>query len=199
MKRIDLKAGEVYAVRRAVRPHLLLSTEVITWAASTRNPHRYAVAPAGTKPRRDPNNWQSTRTHHGFLTLEAYADVLAQVDVEMALSAILAGGREPDDTRIRLVTESAAFLAPYAVQVENEQRELDARAARLERERAAREAAHARHNRVARRINEALGEHVPHKSDQSTPTHVAVPLAQAEEIADLLEMLRPPKGEGRHA
>lgn len=191
MKRADLKAGEIYAVRRAQNPRLLLSPDVYRWKSSDRQPDSYDLAPPGTKPRRDPQYWGYTRTNYGYLTLEGDLDTLAGIDVESALAAIVAGKSAPVDTSVKVVTESSAILAPYAVHQANEQAKHDAYIAQRDRERVVRAAAQARHDAVARRLNAILREDVLRRADEhSTPTHIELPIAQAEALADLLDAIR---------
>lgn len=193
MKRADLKAGETYAVRRQYRPCVLLSTDVyrrqqFTWSSK---PDDYAIAPAGTKP--GASKSFASPTCYGFITLSGDADTLAGLDVAATLAAILADGSagRPQDTSIEFVTSTSAFLGRYAEHEAAERERREATQARWRIEESQRAAAHARHDAVARRLNTALGEDALRRSSESSPTHVSIPLAQAEALAELLEILRP--------
>lgn len=194
MKRTDLKAGELYAVRRAGYPCLLLSTAVYgmhrhTWSSQ---PDEFRETREGTKPSRSAS-WASG-TDYGFITLSGDGDTLANVAADEALAALLAHGNSPkarpEGTSVQFVTSLTAFLAPWDVHAANEAARLDAERARREKERDRRLAAVARHNAVVRRLNDRIGDtHIAlaELNGYDEPTGVKLTLAQAERIADLLE------------
>ena len=194
MKTADLKAGELYAVRRQSRPCLLLSTDVYreqrhSWSDK---PNEYQLAPTGTKPVASKS--YASPTSYGFITLAGEADVLAALDVPATLAAVLADSRtgRPDGVGIEFVTSAAAILGRYDEYVKAERERLDAAQARRDRERQKRLALVDRHNAVAARLNAVLGEDViPRKQPDGygEPMCVELTFAVAEELADLLAYL----------
>jgi hypothetical protein len=197
MKTADLKAGEIYAVRRARYDHpcLLLSTDVyreqrFSWS---NKPDDYQIAPAGTKP--SASKSFASPTCYGFITLNGDADMLAGLDVAATLGAILAGGSagRPEGTSIKFVTSPAAFLGRFEEHQAAERERLNAEQASRNREKERRQAVAHRHNTVVDRFNAALREDlIAQVADDgySEPTGVKLTLAQAEALADLLDAIR---------
>ena len=199
MKTAELKAGELYAVRRQYHPCLLLSTNVYreeraVWSS---RPTEYHETSAGTKPH---GASSYTAPNFGFLTVAGEADLLAGLDVQTTLAAILKDGRNgrPQDTSVELVTSPAAFLGRYAEHQAVLQKRLDAEQARLDRERQRKAAVAHRHNAVVGRLNKALGEDLIARvrdDGYSEPDAVTLTFNAAEAIADLLDTLNPnPEG-----
>lgn len=190
MKTADLKAGELYAVKYKSGPCLLLSADIHEELAG-RGSVTYSPAP-GRKPQRDPSkSWGFDKRNYGFLVLNASTEVLAEVDVPALLAAVITEGRGaiPEDAYLDLVTSPAAILGRYEAHLKAERERMAMEDARRDRAKQRRLVAVARHNTVARRLNVALGSEsirLAELDGYSEPTGVALTLAQAERVADLL-------------
>lgn len=192
MKTADLKAGEVYAVRRAGQPCMLLSTEVYSLKSSLRFPDSIAPAPAGVKPRRDPTSLAWGKKDYGFVLLAGGLEDLTAVNAEEALAEIVEHGRlgAPEDTSVEFVTHVTEILAPYTEYQAAEEERMAAMRKRLEEDDARRESAKQRYDAVAARLNAVLSSGQIKSAKQASlvePTGMALTLSQAEEIADLLD------------
>lgn len=192
MKAKDLKAGELYAVRRQYHPCLLLSTDVhqrqrYTW---TSKPDEYTPAPTGTKPRQSSSF--ASPTEYGYVTLTGDRETLAKLDPAQALADIAGDGyrsKLPEGVSIVFVTSTAAFLGRFEEHVKAELRRLAAANERRDLEGQRRRERVERHNAVVRRFNAALGGDVINLVPPvayNGPLGVMLPFDVAERIAELL-------------
>lgn len=184
MKRSDLKAGVLYAVKHGWQPALLLSTDVYEELFRTRGGVSYSPAP-DHKPGKDPSKaWGFDRRNYGFLAAEGPRAELKSIDVAAYLAAIVGGDRDYCDryehTRLRLITALGQIEGCFdEVQAEKDAFETS----RKQREAESRE----RYNAVVDRLNVVLGDKPLERVERwGGPHEVTLTLAQARVIADAL-------------
>lgn len=182
MKRSDLKAGELYAVRGNYwQPYMLLSTEVHERLVPTRGAVSYKAAP-DEKPRRNSVAW-GDRRDYGYLAIGGTPEALATVNLAAHLAAIVDGTLDPDEVPdsigLKLVTSLAQIEGLYGEVL-----------AKRDAEQAQYKAGRAREaniwNEVRAVFNPLLGDDFMPIVEGAAPQHLTLTLEQAKLIADAL-------------
>jgi hypothetical protein len=181
MKRSNLKAGEIYAVRDHGQPCMLLSTDVYAYQQD-RDSRRYAAAP-DHRPERGKQLGVS-RTDYGYLVLNGTEDFLAMLSPGQAIIDRLNGNPYRDDllpqgTWLTLITSLAAVVGPYAEVIEKRRAADDAY-------RAKRRADADAWNETRAALSPLLGEDFMPIVEGASPQYVTLTLQQAKLIAAAL-------------
>lgn len=184
MKSVDLKAGEIYAVRHRYEPCMLLDTAVHCELFPGRGNISYTPA-ADHKPGRDKSKgWGFDRRDYGYLLLAGTREALAAVDWVAAYEALLETGRLPEDSDVRvlLATSLASILGPFERVRAEQDAQRDVEAERRRKESAA-------YNAIVDRLNTVLPE--AHRiwrarEEAGAPLDLTLTLEQARLIAERL-------------
>lgn len=187
MKRTDLKAGEIYAVRR-LGASLLLSTDVWQQSLHRMGPDAYKPAP-GKNPWRDPSRF-GDRTNYGFIMLGGDSKALTAADGPGILAYLETNGYSADSRHalpagvwLNFVTSTVAIIGPYGEHVAYEKEKQEAEERRNEK-------LTAEYNAIVDALNRALrDEGAPIDrayGNWAPPTEVRLSVAQTARLAAVL-------------